>query len=229
MKPKDPLAAADVGHALGLLVHDLRNPAATLTANVDFLADAGVADDDSREALDDMRIALSELSRGLELVAWVARGLAGQEPVVATPGDVAASLAAAVRGFAKESSVSLTVHGDGPFVARGGASAPRVVETLLANAREHARGRPVTVDVRRDGAWVVVTTTDAGKAIAASLRERAFTLGGQSDVKGKAEGRYGRYLALAAVRMAMDGLDGSVEARGEDGAAVFELRFPAQG
>ena len=42
------------GQVLGLLVHDLRNPAATITANVDFLQEVGLDDTDSVEALQDV-------------------------------------------------------------------------------------------------------------------------------------------------------------------------------
>jgi signal transduction histidine kinase len=97
---------------------------------------------------------------------------------------------------------------------------------LLANAREHARG-DVRVEARRDGAFVVVAVVDGGRAIGEAKREIAFTVEGQGAIKGTADGRYGRYLGLLAAHAAIATLGGSVSAHGVDGAARFELRFPA--
>ncbi|NNK09035.1 MAG: hypothetical protein HKP50_17120 [Myxococcales bacterium] len=73
MKPKE-IDADQMGHVLGLLVHDLRNPAATISANVDFLQEVGLADDDSNDALQDVRLGVGELRRGLDMLHGSAAG-----------------------------------------------------------------------------------------------------------------------------------------------------------
>ena len=60
MAKPDAINADEMGHALGLLVHDLRNPAATITANADFLQEVGMDDTDSVEALQDVKLAVGD-------------------------------------------------------------------------------------------------------------------------------------------------------------------------
>ena len=71
MSKPDSINAEALGEALGLLVHDLRNPAATISANVDFLQEVGLEDTDSREAVQDVKLAVGELRRGLDMIAWI--------------------------------------------------------------------------------------------------------------------------------------------------------------
>ena len=78
MSKPDAIDPEEMGQALGLLVHDLRNPAATISANVDFLQEVGLVDTDSIEALQDVKLAVGELRRGLDMLAWVSRWLSGQ-------------------------------------------------------------------------------------------------------------------------------------------------------
>ena len=113
----------------------------------------------------------------------------------------------------------------GPLRARGGSVAAKIVEVLLANAAMHARKGPVTVRAAREGEAVVVTHLDTGRALGADLREKAFTLAGQHDLKGRPDGRYGRACGLFALRLACDAIGATVEAGGADGAATFTIRF----
>ncbi|MGB5314184.1 MAG: hypothetical protein WBN38_19085, partial [Polyangiales bacterium] len=87
MTKPDAINADQMGDVLGLLVHDLRNPAATITANVDFLQEVELADTDSVEALEDVKLAVGELRRGLDMLAWISRWLTGHVPLEAANGD----------------------------------------------------------------------------------------------------------------------------------------------
>ena len=93
MAKPNVINADEMGHVLGLLVHDLRNPAATISANVDFLQEVGLADTDSIEALQDVKLAVGELRRGLDMLAWISRWFTGQVPLEAANGDVGVFLA----------------------------------------------------------------------------------------------------------------------------------------
>ncbi|MFA9470638.1 MAG: hypothetical protein ACERNK_08705, partial [Deltaproteobacteria bacterium] len=87
MTKPDVIDADQMGNVLGLLVHDLRNPAATITANADFLQEVGLVDTDAVEALEDVKLAVGELSRGLDMLAWISRWFTGHVPLEAANGD----------------------------------------------------------------------------------------------------------------------------------------------
>jgi two-component system OmpR family sensor kinase len=50
----------------------------------------------------------------------------------------------------------------------------QILENLVSNAIRYGDGKPVTVDVRSDPAWVVVRVIDRGIGVAADDRERIF-------------------------------------------------------
>jgi len=216
----------EIGALLALIVHDLRNPAAAISANASFLGDVlGKIDDaDAREAFDDVKSALSDLVLGLEQVSAIAQWLSGRAPALASDGDVLAPLRAL---HAKYPHVVLECSATPPVAARCGNGVARVVEILLANSAQHARSSPAKVVVRRDGARIAVEVCDGGAALAPEYREAAFTLAGQQRIKGELGGRYGRVAGLLVVRLFADAMGATVEADGTDGAAVFRLWLDA--
>lgn len=222
MAKPDVIDADEMGHVLGLLVHDLRNPAATITANVDFLQEVEFDDTDSVEALQDVKLAVGELRRGLDMLAWVSRWLTGQIPLEAANGDVGMFLERLVRA---DTAVPVTVEiaKDDQLYARGAQVAVEVAELLLHNTRANSPEPSATVRVYQRGGYVVIEVQDAGEAIAPELREGAFTLAGQQALKGRLDGRYSRFVGLFAAAVVLDGVGGSIEADGESGAAVFRI------
>jgi K+-sensing histidine kinase KdpD len=220
-KPK-VIDSDELGHALGLLVHDLRNPAATITANVDFLQEVGLVDSDSEDALDDVKLAVRELRRGLDMLAWVSRWLTGDVPLEAANGDVGVFLERLERA---DTAVPVTVEiarGD-QLHARGAQVAVEVVELILHNTRANVPDPKATVRVYQRGHHVAIEVQDAGEAIAPELRAAAFTLDGQKALKGRLDGRYSRFLGLFAAAVVLDGVGGTIEADGESGAAIFRV------
>lgn len=211
---------------VGLVVHDLRNLSAPVGANVAFVRDvlADTGNPDVAEALEDVEAAVGQLLLGLDQLSWVGRWFGHQAPLQPVDGDVAEFL----RGFAgRRGELEIRASADGPLPATGGASLGKVLKVLVANAQHHARRGPVTLAARREADRVVVEWTDAGPALAPEDRARAFTLEGQHELKTKASGRYGRVVGLFAAAIAVEGLGGTLEADGEDGAAVFRIRLPA--
>jgi len=216
---------AAMGDLLALVVHDLRNPVATISANVSFVKEVGAGDDeDVIEALDDVETALGDLMRGLEQVGWVGRWIAGQASMEGAAGDLRSAVEAGVRRT--HTSLSVTLPSEPIEVGRAGGALARVVELLVRNALANAAPETVHVIVRDGGAEGVVEVRDAGRAIGEELREAAFTLEGQQILKGRADGRYSRVVGLLAVRTLVDSLGASVEADGQDGDAVFRVRVP---
>lgn len=213
------------GQVLGLLVHDLRNPAATITANVDFLQEVGLDDTDSVEALQDVKLAVGEFRRGLDMLAWISRWLSGQVPLEAANGDVGMFLERLERADTP-APVAVQIAEGHQLYAQGAQVAVEVVELLLHNTRANVPDPRATVRVFQQGGRVVIEVEDAGEAIAPELRETAFSLEGQKALKGRLDGRYSRFVGLFAAAVVLDGVGGTIEADGERGAAIFRIFLP---
>ncbi|MGB5193474.1 MAG: ATP-binding protein [Polyangiales bacterium] len=224
MTKPDAINADQMGDVLGLLVHDLRNPAATITANVDFLQEVELADTDSVEALEDVKLAVGELRRGLDMLAWISRWLTGHVPLEAANGDAGMFVERLERANTAVP-VTIEIARDDQLYAQGAQVAVEVVDLLLHNTRANVAEPSATVRVYQDGEWVVIEVEDAGEAIAPELRDKAFTLEGQKALKGRLDGRYSRFVGLFAAAVVLDGVGGTIEAAGERGAAVFRIRL----
>jgi len=224
VKPKE-IDANEMGHVLGLLVHDLRNPAATISANVDFLQEVGLADDDSDDALQDVKLGVGELRRGLDMMAWISRWLTGHVPLEAANGDVGVFLERLERA---DTPVPVTVEiaRDDQLYAHGAQVAVEVVDLLLHNTCANVPDGHATVRVYQRSNRVVIEVQDAGEAIAPELRKAAFTLEGQQALKGRVDGRYSRFVGLFAAAVVLDGVGGTIEADGKKGAAIFRVFLP---
>lgn len=206
-----------VGQMLALLVHDLRNPAATLTANVDFLEEVVTGDTDAQEALDDLRTALRELRDGLTRVSWIAGGMLERADPHARDGDVAVAI--------RHRYPYATTEGDN-FKARGGMSIAEVVAVFVENGFRHDRGKPPALHIVDEGEGVLIRIDSAGEPIDLALREAAFTLAGQDAIKGRAGGRYARFCGLLAARSFVESLGGTVTAGEHEGRDRTEIHLP---
>ena len=225
MGKPDVINAGQMGDVLGLLVHDFRNPAATITANADFLQEVGLVDTDSVEALQDVKLAVGELRRGLDMLAWISHWFTGRVPLEAANGDAGVFLERLERA---DTPVPVTVEiaeGD-QLYAQGAQVAVEVVELLLHNTRAHVADPHATVRLYQQSGRVVIEVQDAGEAIAPELRQLAFTLEGQNALKSRVDGRYSRFAGLFAAAVVLDGVGGTIEADGERGAAVFRVFLP---
>lgn len=218
-----------VSDMLALVVHDLRNPVATISANVSFVREEGAealqGDTDLVEALDDVDLAMNDLMRGLQQLAWIARWIGGTTPVEAAGGDVRQAVESALHRIEK---TIPTTYGDALGEPKyGGAPLSQTVELLIRNSLQHdPRGTP-RVEVRREEDTLVIEVRDAGKAVAEDLRDQVFDMDGQQCIKSRPDGRYSRALGLLAARALADGLSATLEAGGTDGDAWFQLRLPA--
>ncbi|MFT5355721.1 MAG: hypothetical protein ACI9KE_002940 [Polyangiales bacterium] len=208
---------SDVGNMLAMLVHDLRNPTATLTANVDFLAEIEIADPDGKEALDDLRTALQDIKAGLTRVSWIADGFLGRGDAMSRDGDVAASV---IQRYPVAQ-----VQGEN-HMAKGGATFADVVAIFVESAERHDRRKTPELFVIDDGDGVIVRVDAHGAPLREEFNERAFTLEGQEAIKGKAGGRYARYCGLLAASSYVEALGGTITPSEFDGRARTELRLP---
>ncbi len=226
----EPGFRRSVSEMLGLVVHDLRNPVATISANVSFVREEGAealeSDTDMIEALDDVDLAMNDLMRGLEQLAWIARWIGGNSPVEAAGGDVRQAIESALHRI--ERTIPAT-YGEGLGEPRyGGAPLSRAVEILLRNALQHDPNGTPRIDTRREGSEILIEIRDGGRAVGEDLREQAFDMDGQQVIKSRPDGRYSRALGLLAARALADGLHAKLEASGTDGEACFRLRLQAR-
>lgn len=210
---------------LALWVHDLRNPVASMSANLSFVRETIEVDDpDAREALEDVDAALSELMRGLDQLAWISRWLEGAGALEAVPGDARAAVQAALRRIDRPITCELPPE---PLSVRAGGNAlMRLVELLVRNALSFADPASIVVVASAAPPGVIVEVRDGGRALGEDLRERAFTFAGQQDIKGRADGRYSRVTGLVAARALAEALGAELTAGGVDGAAFFRVRLP---
>lgn len=224
MPKPEVINAEELGLALGLVVHDLRNPAATITANVDFLEEVGLSDDESMEALGDLKLAVRELRRGLDLVAWISRWMSGQVPLEAASGDAGVFLQRLERE-ATPVPVEVEVDTSGQLYAQGAQVAVEVAGLLLHNTAANVAEPLAKIRVFEGDSRVVIEYQDGGQPIAEELRAGAFRLEGQKDLKGRSDGRYSRFVGLFAAAVVLEGIGGTIEADGEPGAAIFRIRL----
>lgn len=208
---------SDVGKMLAMLVHDLRNPTATLTANVDFLAEIDVQDPDGKEALDDLKTALQDIKAGLTRVSWIADGLLERGDAMSRDGDVGVAI--------QQRYPSARLEGDN-HLAKGGATFADVVAIFVESAERHDRRSSPEIVVIDEGDEVVVRIDAHGDPLRPEFKELAFTLEGQDVIKSKAGGRYARYCGLLAASSYVKGLGGSITPSDFEGRARTELRLP---
>lgn len=220
-----------LGDVFALVVHDLRNPTATISANISFVREVldstpdEMSSVDVHEALDDAAIALRDLMRGLEQFSAIARWIAGEDVVPKTPGDAGAE----VRGFINrhvEVKIEHNISDEPmPILGAGGAVA-RILDMLVANSNQHALGKPIVISAAPKEGRVVIEVQDCGTAVAPELRDAAFTFEGQSLLKGRSDGRYGRVVGLFAASAIAQAIGATLEADGVNGAAIFRLSIP---
>ncbi|HEX6241370.1 MAG TPA: hypothetical protein VFZ61_10770, partial [Polyangiales bacterium] len=175
------ISPATLESLFGLIVHDLRNPAATLGANIGFVRevmdDPSVPPQELNEALSDAQQALTDLMRGLDQLAWIGRW--ANDRVAASPAvlDLRAVFESARRRL-KYGSVEFTPP-DGELKVRGGESLERLIELLVVNGFQHAPQKTVRVRALREGSGVCVEIEDEGRPIGVEVRNVAFSLEGQ--------------------------------------------------
>ncbi|HJL19818.1 MAG TPA: HAMP domain-containing sensor histidine kinase [Sandaracinaceae bacterium LLY-WYZ-13_1] len=216
---------ASIDELIALVVHDLRNPVATVSANVSFVKEVGPGDDeDAAEALEDIETALGDLMRGLEQLGWVGRWIGGNTAMDGAPSDAREAVRAAVSRLGGAAAAELPE--EAVYVRAGGGALTRLVELLLRNALSHAPASSVRVTLRAEGDAAVVEVHDGGRAVGEDLRDEVFTLDGQQRLKGRADGRYSRVVGLLAARALADSIGATLEANGADGDAVFRIRAP---
>ena len=222
------LPTEQLGKLLGLLVHDLRNPGATIGANLSFVAESlrDSPDGDIREALQDVERALGDLMLGLEHIGWIGRWLSNEPALIPQPGDVVETLRS-LRAPPEELNLEIDAPSEPVLVRAAGKGLAKLVQIFVENAVQHARRGVITVRVRPvNGEQATVDIVDEGMPLDPSLHETAFTLEGQMAIKGRAEGRYGRVAGLLAAKVLAEAIGARIEPTQFDSRACFRIHLP---
>jgi len=109
---------------------------------------------------------------------------------------------------------------------RGGDALERLLELLVSNGHQHAPRQVVKLRALREDDHAVIEVEDKGKPLAPELHELAFTLEGQTAIKGRSEGRYGRVAGLFSASALAQSLGAGLHAIERDQNNVFRVVLP---
>jgi K+-sensing histidine kinase KdpD len=214
-----------------LMAHDLRNPVASILANLNFLELALPHDSsDALDAIADIRAAAEILLRVIDNQVTIATLEAGNTPVEPHPVAVADAvqaafdrIAPAVRAAGVD--LSLELRAGTAAILGDGALLEQLVENLLGNAGQHVcQGQRARLAVEATPTEVVLRLDDDGPALGPV--ERDFSREGQLELKKRSDARYSRGLALYLVGLAVRAMEGTLATRDDDGRGHVEIRFP---
>jgi K+-sensing histidine kinase KdpD len=229
-----------VGHLLGLLAHDLRNPLSALHSNVSFLSSAlQETDGDVQEALSDGLVScegLRHIIDNLDLLGQYMRG-SSQPPRVKL--SVASLIEDAV-GRCQRSAASYGVTLRVQIAEREQRQQVTGIRELLARAlvnlvqnciQYSASNALVVVFARAVPGGMQIQVADQGTPFDSSDSLRLFSPAGQVVSKASHSGsRYGRGLGLLAARIAASATGAEVGTTQPPDAAYsncFTLDVPA--
>jgi signal transduction histidine kinase len=211
--------------------HELRSPIASIRAQLEVALDHPSGQDWASTARDvhaDV-LRLARLAEDLLLLARLDEQARGVRPIGAAGAAGAVRTGGAVRGGAR-TGTDLAELARSAATRYGGARVPVIAEcpadclvagdrdsldrllvNLLDNAVRYAKSR-VTVAVRREGEWAVLTVTDDGPGIPAADLERAFDRFARLDTARNRDGDEagGAGLGLAIVRATAQAYGGDV-------------------
>lgn len=213
------------------VAHELRTPAATLTAYVEAIEDGvRVMDTETIAVLNDQAQRLTRLARDL---AAVTRAESGEldlhlADVPAAELIDAAALAARERADAADVTVTTQVTPDAGVVRVDRVRLAQVLDNLVVNAIRHTpAGGSITLAARRDASSVELTVTDTGEGIDAEHLPHVFERFYRADsARDRRHGGSG--VGLAICRALVQAHGGTVQAAsdGPDRGARFTVRLP---
>jgi two-component system sensor histidine kinase MtrB len=202
--------------------HELRTPVAALVAEASILRDH--LDDLSPASRRAGELVVQDIRRLRDLVEELmelSRFDADAEEVVVQPVDLGRLIRAVAK--ARHPDAALDLPEAQVVVQSDPRRLERILGNLLDNAREHAPGALVTVDLRQAGADVIITVADRGPGVPADQLSRIFDRFFMADPSRR--GGSGLGLAIAAEHATL--LGGAMRANNRpDGGLAIELRLP---
>ncbi len=189
--------------------HHLRTPLTGVRLRLEAIEDISTDDRVTREA-QAATTEVDRLARRIEQVLALARSDAGTAPFASQDASaIVGQRVESAEGMFSDRGVDLTSSvEESVFVAAPSGVVARIVDELMGNALQYARGR-VHVDLRRIDREAVLSVSDDGPGVARAERDAIFERfnRGTTSVPG------GSGLGLALVRESVAGLGGSALAQ----------------
>lgn len=214
-----------------LLVHDLRSPLASITANSRFVALGSTLTADQRAALRDIILAGDKLSGMVTDLLDVSRAEDGHQLIRHTQPlalmEIAERAIALSRASAAEREVEVAFEGASIDGALDGDPELlfRVLTNLLDNAYRYAPpGSTVRVELSADEDSVVFRVLDQGPGIPTGQRERVFDKYFQVEQQVPSRPTYG--LGLSFCKLAIEAHGGTIEVEDVPLGCCFRIVLP---
>ncbi len=214
------------------VAHELRTPAATLTAYVEALEDGvRVLDTETITVLNDQAQRLTRLASDLAAVTRAESGELDLHLADVPAGELVEATALVARERAETAGVTLTTQNgaDAGVVRVDRVRMAQVLDNLAVNAIRHtpAGGRIILSAGRRDATTIELTVTDTGEGIAAEhlphLFERFYRVDSARDRRHGGSG-----VGLAICRALVQAHGGTIDAASEGlgRGSRFSVRLP---
>jgi two-component system sensor histidine kinase PilS (NtrC family) len=167
---------AAVGRLAAGIAHEIRNPLAAISGSIELLSQTMQADG-AKENKELMSIVIREVDRLNGLITELLE-FARPRDLEAHRLDVAATMAEMLKVFENDKRLGEVpvelVAESAVFVEADPSQLRQVVWNLLRNAAEAAPGQPITVQVRADAEFALLTVRDRGPGISPEHRARMF-------------------------------------------------------
>ncbi len=208
--------------------HELRTPLAAVRVNAEALK-AQTIDERQRELMDNLLRSNERASRLASQLLQLMRSDAASDSGLcsAVPFDaLVQDRLAMIEGLAHARGVELELvcdEGVSVFGERDGLAS--MIDNLVDNAIKYSRaGKQVTVQVRRDAHWALLSVADEGPGIPHALRERVF----DRFYRCPDQTESGSGLGLAIVKSVIDKHGGQILlAESPAGGLLATVRLPA--
>ncbi len=218
-----------------MIVHDLKNPLATIQICTELVRQGAPLDDDQRIAVEDIAGMAQVMGRMVMDVLDVARtDEAALAPRLAllSPRDLLDEVQREMRGLARGARKTLTTlaaPGLPATVVADRELLRRIAENVLDNSIKYApRGTEVVLEAAPDGPdhWRL-TIRDQGRGIPAELRDRIFEPYARLDRDLEQSARVSRGLGLAFCKLAAEAHAGRIWVEDNQPAgSAFQVRLP---
>jgi signal transduction histidine kinase len=205
------------------IVHDLRNPVATIYAGTEMLMNADIAPTEVIRLAANMYRAAGRMRDLLAEVSYLTYGNKSTFEICDIRKVIAAASEAACAVMSERSVQVLLDVPEGIELSLGRSRIVSVFFNLITNALEAmSSGGEVRIKATKDGNWLLVEIEDTGPGIPNEIRDRIFE---PFVTVGKTEG-LGLGLALSRRAVLDQGGDMWIEAAA---GARFVIRFPLNG
>lgn len=213
-----------------LVVHDLKNPIASILPNARYLARTKGLTESAKSAADDITSSTEAMLRLVMNLLDISRAedaalVPKREPIVLATLLDAVRTSAAARAAEQGATIAVEVAEDAGTASLDADLVRRVLENLTDNALKYAPGGKVTLGARADGPGVRLTVSDDGPGIPAEARAAVFEK--YARVDGAPHAERSRGLGLTFCRLAVEAHGGRiwVEEAAPHGAA-FCMSLP---